>query len=50
MALEHWQHDPEFKDVRDPKTRAMLPEAERAAWDKLWSDAEALLDRAWGRE
>jgi hypothetical protein len=34
--------------VRDPDALARLPEAERAAWQALWADVEALLKKALG--
>jgi Flp pilus assembly protein TadD/serine/threonine protein kinase len=41
--LAHWQTDGDFIGVRDPKSLAKLPEAERAEWGKLWADVDQLL-------
>jgi hypothetical protein len=32
--------------VRDEKSLAQLPEAERVAWQQLWDDVETLLKKA----
>jgi superkiller protein 3 len=45
-TLRHWQKNPDLAALRDPGALAQLPEAERAACRKLWSDVEALLARA----
>jgi hypothetical protein len=45
-ALRLWQQDSDFASVRDPAALANLPDAERAAWQKLWADVEALRRRA----
>jgi hypothetical protein len=41
-----WQHDPDLAGLRDPGALAKLPEAERADWQKLWQDVDALRKRA----
>ena len=41
-----WQKDPELAAVREAADVAKLPEAERAEWQKLWQDVEALAKRA----
>jgi hypothetical protein len=41
--LRPWQRDARLAGVRDPAALAHLPEAERAAWRKLWQDVEAVL-------
>jgi tetratricopeptide (TPR) repeat protein len=43
-ALKHWQADTDFAGVRNAESMAKLPEAERAAWTKLWQDV-AMLDK-----
>ncbi len=44
--LRHWQGDPDLIGVRHPAAVANLPEAERAEWQKLWADVEALRKKA----
>jgi serine/threonine-protein kinase len=48
QTLRHWQTDPDLAGVRDPTALAGLPEAERAAWAKLWADVAALLAKSGG--
>jgi tetratricopeptide (TPR) repeat protein len=43
--MEHWREDSDLAGVRDPPALTKLPEAERAAWLKLWSDVNDLLKR-----
>ena len=45
-TLTHWQIDPDLVSVRGPEALAQLPEAARPAWQKLWTDVDALLDKA----
>jgi serine/threonine protein kinase/Flp pilus assembly protein TadD len=40
--LAHWQADTDFIRVRDTSSLANLPEAEQAAWRKLWADVDQL--------
>jgi hypothetical protein len=44
--LQHWLEGPDFAGVRGPEALARLPEAERQAWQKLWTDIADTLDRA----
>ena len=44
--LSHWQHDPDLAGVREKAALAQLPKGEREAWQKLWANVDALLDRA----
>jgi tetratricopeptide (TPR) repeat protein len=44
--MSHWLADTDFAGVRGPDALARLPEAERPAWQKLWSDVADTLDRA----
>ena len=44
--LSHWKVDPDLVSIRDPAALAKLPEAERQEWQKLWSEVDALLQRA----
>jgi len=46
LTMQHWQKDPELAAIRDPEYLAKLPEDERKAWQALWADVEALLNRA----
>jgi len=41
-----WQTTHEFAGIRDPAALAKLPEAEREACRKLWSDVDAFLKQA----
>jgi tetratricopeptide (TPR) repeat protein len=42
QTLQHCQKDPDFDSVRGKEALALLPAAERAAWQQLWSDVTAL--------
>jgi hypothetical protein len=42
--LQHWQADSDFDGVRDAALEN-LPSEERASWQKLWADLEALVRR-----
>src|SRR5262249_61092352 len=45
--LEAWQSDPNLASVRGDENLKNLPEAsERVAWKELWSNVDALLQRA----
>ena len=44
-ALRHWQTDPDLAGVRDKAALEKLPDAERADWEKLWSDVAELLKK-----
>jgi tetratricopeptide (TPR) repeat protein len=44
--LRHWQTDRDLASVRDAAALAALPADERAAWQQLWADVAALLQRA----
>jgi Flp pilus assembly protein TadD len=45
-ALRHWQQDADLASLRDEKALAGLPAAERRAWQGLWADVAALVQRA----
>jgi hypothetical protein len=45
-TLGRWQKDPDLGGVRDKQALAALPTEERRAWEQLWADVAALLDRA----
>jgi tetratricopeptide (TPR) repeat protein len=47
--LRHWRADPDFAGVRGPAALGKLPEAERAEWQRLWADVQALLEKAGGK-
>jgi hypothetical protein len=47
--LRWWQADPDLAGVRDAAALARLPEVERAAWQRLWADVQALLEKAGGK-
>jgi eukaryotic-like serine/threonine-protein kinase len=44
--LQHWLQDTDFTAVRSAGALGRLPEAERADWQKLWEEVEALRKRA----
>ena len=44
--LAHWLKDPDFAGVRGEQALAKLPAAERAAWQRLWKEVQALRQRA----
>ena len=46
QRMRHWQTDADFAGVRGDDDLTKLPEAERAEWQKLWQDVEALRKRA----
>src|SRR5262249_6581179 len=43
QTLRHWQQDTDLAGVRTADALQKLPPAERAAWQKLWADVEAVL-------
>jgi hypothetical protein len=45
-GLQRWLWDPDFAGVSRPDALARLPEAERQAWRRLWTDVAATLARA----
>jgi hypothetical protein len=46
QTLRRWQKDPDLASLRDRVALEKLPAAERDAWQRLWADADALLQRA----
>jgi WD40 repeat protein/tRNA A-37 threonylcarbamoyl transferase component Bud32 len=46
QTIQRWQRDSDLAGVRNKQALAALPEAERHAWEQLWADVAALLDRA----
>ncbi len=40
--LRHWLEDPDFAGVREADALKRLPEMERADWQRLWEEVEAL--------
>ena len=48
-SLWYWQANPDFAGVRDAAALAGLPEAERADWQRLWADVQAVLEKADGK-
>jgi tetratricopeptide (TPR) repeat protein len=44
--MQHWQKDPDLVVVRDDKELDRLADAERTAWQKFWTEVEALSKRA----
>jgi serine/threonine-protein kinase len=47
-ALKHWRTDGDLAGIRDADELARLPEAERADWQALWAEVDAVLARARG--
>ncbi len=43
--LRHWKEDSDLAGVRDGDALAKLPADERRAWEALWKDVDALLNR-----
>jgi hypothetical protein len=48
--MQQWQKSPALAGVRDQDALAQLPAEERAAWEKLWADVDALRKRARERQ
>jgi tetratricopeptide (TPR) repeat protein/tRNA A-37 threonylcarbamoyl transferase component Bud32 len=48
-GLRHWQADPDLAGVRDAAALAGLPQVERADWQRLWADVQAVLEKAGGK-
>jgi eukaryotic-like serine/threonine-protein kinase len=48
-TLAHWKADADLASIRDEKELAKLPEKERAAFKRLWSDVDQLLTEAGGQ-
>ena len=46
QRLAHWQRDPDLAGLREKAALDKLPAAERDAWQRLWADVDALLQRA----
>jgi serine/threonine-protein kinase len=45
QQMAHWRRDLDLTSVRDPQALDRLPENERAAWQALWRDVDALAER-----
>jgi superkiller protein 3 len=45
-TMQHWQRDTDFVGVRGKDGLAKLPASERAAWQQLWAEVEALRAKA----
>ena len=45
-GLQHWQEDSDLAGVRDQDALAKLPADEQEAWRKLWTDVDALRNKA----
>jgi hypothetical protein len=45
QTLQHWQKDTDLAGIRDAASLAKLPDADRAACQKLWTDVAALLKK-----
>jgi serine/threonine protein kinase/Flp pilus assembly protein TadD len=44
--MTSWQQDTDLAGVREPKELAKLPEAERQAWERMWSEVKELARQA----
>jgi tetratricopeptide (TPR) repeat protein len=49
-VFQRWLTTHEFAGLRGPEARARLSEAERQAWEHLWSDVAGMLARAQGKK
>jgi serine/threonine-protein kinase len=47
--LRDWQADSDLAAVRGPDALTMLPEDERAGWQRLWADVQTVLASAEGK-
>jgi hypothetical protein len=45
-SLDRWKWDPDLAAVRDPAWLAAMPAADRAEWEALWADVDAVLATA----
>jgi tetratricopeptide (TPR) repeat protein len=45
-SMQHWQRDRDFVGVRGKDGLAKLPASERAGWQQLWAEVQALLEKA----
>jgi serine/threonine-protein kinase len=45
QTLTHWRADTDLTGVRDKDSLAKLPRDERAKWQELWGEVDALLER-----
>jgi len=48
-ATEHlliWRQEPDLAGLREPAALARLPESEREAWQKLWTEVDELVTRS----
>jgi hypothetical protein len=48
QRLTKWRQDPDLAGLRDKDALGKLSDGERAAWQKLWADVDAVLKRAQG--
>ena len=46
QTLDHWRQDRDLAGVREPAALYRLSKPERADWQKLWSEVEALRAKA----
>ncbi|MDE2508468.1 MAG: hypothetical protein KGM43_14740 [Planctomycetota bacterium] len=42
QTLRHWQEDADLAGIRDEKALTKLPQAERAALNRLWTDVATI--------
>jgi tetratricopeptide (TPR) repeat protein len=49
QALAHWRQDADLASVRGENALTQLPQAERQAWERLWTDLDQLLQRSDGK-
>jgi hypothetical protein len=48
--MQHWRQDADLDGVRGKEGLAKLPADERAEWEKLWAEVDALLQRSQGKK
>ena len=46
VGLAHWQRNPDFRAISDPKVLETFPATEKEAWKALWFEAYRLRERA----
>ena len=49
QQMQHWQQDADFVGVRGPDALAKLPEAERQAWQTLWTEVAQTFAKSGGK-
>ena len=45
VRLNHWKRDSDLASIRSSESLSKMPEVERKAWQKFWSDVDILLKK-----